>query len=245
MARAAPQPLLEHLRTVPLRGAPLVFAALVVWLAGAIYCSGYEKLLSGVDNWPGSLLWSAAAVLPWLALFEWSKTSLGQRTTKTVPQIAIALSVTAILSLLLEAVLDAATDHRMTPIALSLLRRLPAIGTCLVLILWSRLRGPSQRIAPANASLEALAPTIDWVEAADNYIELHIAGHTLIRRMTMRDAESALDGCGFVRIHRRFLVNGRRIAAVGGSNAQRVVRLSDRTELPIGRSFAVNLSRST
>jgi DNA-binding LytR/AlgR family response regulator len=61
--------------------------------------------------------------------------------------------------------------------------------------------------------------------------------------MTMRDAEEALRGRGFVRIHRRFMVNRDRIAAIAGSNGDRVVRLADGTELGVGRAFAPNLSR--
>ena len=48
---------------------------------------------------------------------------------------------------------------------------------------------------------------------------------------------------GFVRIHRRFLVNRERIAAITGANGDRVVKLVDGSELAIGRAFAANLSR--
>ena len=64
-----------------------------------------------------------------------------------------------------------------------------------------------------------------------------------MRRMTMRDAEQALAGRGFVRIHRRFLINRERIDRIVGSNGDRVVRLVDGTELGVGRAFASNLSR--
>jgi len=59
----------------------------------------------------------------------------------------------------------------------------------------------------------------------------------------MRDAEQALRGRGFVRIHRRFLVNRDRIATIVGSNGDRGVKLADGTELSVGRAFAPNLSR--
>jgi LytTr DNA-binding domain-containing protein len=238
MASASKSPL-ERLRTEPLLRGPLALMVLVVWLAGAIYCSGYEKLLTGLDNWPGSLAWSAAAVLPWLALFEWSKTIRGRRVTASLLKLAIALVVTALLSLLLELILDRATDHRTVPIALPMLRRLPAIGACLLLVLWSRSRVSRQRVADAN--LEVLAPAIEWVEAADNYIELHLAGRIVLRRMTMRDAEAVLTQRGFIRIHRRYMVNSAKIALVRGGER---VRLSSGAELPVGRAFAANLQRA-
>ena len=95
----------------------------------------------------------------------------------------------------------------------------------------------------ADVELGALAGAIDWVEAADNYVELHVGGRTMMRRMTMRDAEQALSGRGFVRIHRRFLVNRERIATIDGTNGDRVVTLGCGAALPVGRSFAANLSR--
>jgi two-component system LytT family response regulator len=95
-----------------------------------------------------------------------------------------------------------------------------------------------------DASLASLASSIDWVEAADNYVELHIGGQTLMRRMTMREAERALEGVGFIRIHRRFLVNARKIRAIEGTNGDRIVRLGAGIELPVGRAFAINLTRA-
>lgn len=244
MASTAP-PLIEQARTRPLQGGTLAAAIAAAWLAGALYCSGYEALASGLDNWPGSLMWSAAAVLPWLALFEWSKSAAGRRLAGNAGGLAVALAATALLSLLLELLLDLATDHRMAPLALSLLRRLPAIGACLLLILWSRAPRRAERRddADARASLEALASSIDWVEAADNYVEIHVGPKTMMRRMTMRDAEQALAGRGFVRIHRRYLVNRNRIAAISGG-ADMIVRLESGVELPVGRAFSSNLARA-
>ena len=242
MARVAPHPLIERLRSEPLRGPALIAAILIVWVAGAAYCSGYEALRSGVDNWPGSLLWSAAAVLPWLALFEWSKTVAGRRTTRLPLRLAIALVATAAASLGIEFEIDALSGGQMATLALSLLRRLPAAGACLLLILWSRAGLAADRAAAGDDSLSAMAQSIDWVSAADNYVELHIAGRTMMRRMTMRQAEQTLAAHGFIRIHRRFLVNRARIDRCAG-DGERVIRLAGGGELPVGRAFAANLTR--
>jgi hypothetical protein len=239
MATVMKVSVLSRVRTEPLRGPMLAGVALVVWLAGAFYCSGYELFSKGINNWPGCLIWSLFAVLPWLALFEWSKSQEGRRITASPLNLAAMLVGTAIVSLALEAVVALVEGESTTRLALALLRRLPAAGISFVLILWAREGGAAAAKEP-DLTLAALAPTIDWVSAADNYVELHIAGRVTMRRMTLAEAEQALAGRGFVRIHRRYLVNRGRIAAVRG-NGEKVVRLADGAELPVGKRFATNL----
>ena len=218
----------------------LVAVTLIVWLAGAFYCSGYELFSKGVSTWPNCLIWSIFAALPWLALFEWSKSREGRRITAAPVNLAVVLAGTAILSLALEAIVALAeSDPTTTPLALALLRRLPAAGMSFILILWARQDGAVAAKEP-DLALDALAPTVDWVSAADNYIELHIGGRVTMRRMTLAEAEQALAGRGFIRIHRRYLVNRERIAAVRG-NGEKTVRLADGAELPVGKRFATNL----
>jgi DNA-binding LytR/AlgR family response regulator len=55
--------------------------------------------------------------------------------------------------------------------------------------------------------------------------------------MTMARADGVLRRHGFVRIHRRYLINRDRIAQVG----DKFVRLQSGQELPIGSAFANNL----
>ncbi len=238
MATAASLSLLERFRSVPLRGLPLAAVVLVVWVAGALYCSGYEALATGYDNWPGSLIWSAAAVLPWLALFEWSKSGPGRRVLSRWSGLAAVLVGTAAASLLLEFAANALAGDPQTPILLALMRRLPAIGISLILVLWAQAAGPSTY--EPDPELDALAASIDWLSAADNYVELRMGGRLVMRRMTMREAERALTHRGFVRIHRRYLVNREQIVAVRGNGAK-TVRLRGGTELPVGSRYAANL----
>jgi hypothetical protein len=229
----------SRLRGEPLRGLALAALILLIWVTGALYCSGYEALSTGIDNWPGSLIWSAVAVLPWLALFEWSKSETGRRLTARPADLAAFLAGTAILSLSLEAVAALIEGNSRTPLALALMRRFPAVAMSLVLILWARQAKPMSA-REVDAALSSLAPTIDWVSAADNYVELHIGGRVTMRRMTMAEAEQALASRGFVRIHRRYLVNRQRISAIRG-NGEKIVRLADGAELPVGKKFASNL----
>jgi hypothetical protein len=230
---------IEKFRTRPLKGHALLAIGMMVWLAGALYCSGYEGLASGINNWPGSLIWSAVAVLPWLALFEWGKTESGRRLS--LPWLIALFITVAIASVAAEVAVNLLQGKTPTTIPLLLLRRLPAIGVSLLLVLWSRAGQRAEEERVAAADLSALAPSIDWVAAADNYVELHISGRTIIRRMTMREAEHALARHGFVRIHRRFLVNRSRIADIAAGERRQSVRLAGGGELPIGRAFAPNL----
>jgi len=93
----------------------------------------------------------------------------------------------------------------------------------------------------AAIELKGIAPSIDWIEAADNYVEVHVGGRVLLFRMTMAAAERELGGLGMVRIHRRFLVNRGRVEAVLGSNGDRRVRIAGK-ELPVGSRYAASLN---
>jgi DNA-binding LytR/AlgR family response regulator len=131
---------------------------------------------------------------------------------------------------------DALSDH----LGLLIMRRLPAIAAALMLIALARkavLRRPAD---PSSIALENLAEAIEFVAAADNYVELHSNGRVTMRRTTLAEAERALAGRGFVRIHRRYLVNRDQIVAIVG-NGDKHVRLANGTELPVGRRFAPNL----
>lgn len=216
--------------------------ALLVWLAGAAYCHGYERILTGREPWSGSLIWSALAVMPWFALFEWSKSESGRRIASDPRLLLLALVGTAAVSLVLELGWHGATGGRQTPLALALMRRLPAIGASVVLILWAaasnRRRLDDALTEPdAGGDLVEIGDAIDWIAAADNYIELHIGERTVLRRMTLRAAERQLSASGFVRIHRRFLVNRRKVERIVGSNGDRRVVVAG-AELPIGSRFA-------
>ncbi len=54
---------------------------------------------------------------------------------------------------------------------------------------------------------------IAWVEAAGNYVEIHVGGATHLARGTLAAFEEKLASRGFVRIHRSRLINRARIAA--------------------------------
>lgn len=235
----------------PMPPALLLPIATAVWLAGAAYCLGYEEMTSGRAAWPQGLLWSAYAVLPWLLLFEGVKrrewrTGASVRTTR----LAGLLILTGVLSIACELASDAVRLATSAPVGLMLLRRLPAIAATLLLLLLARRdrHQASRRAAPPMPEAEAdtlrrHAPAIRWIQAADNYLELHLDGQVWTRRITMREAESLLEPMGFVRIHRSFLVNRDHVAAVVRRDGAPAVRTKDGAVLPAGKAFSSNLRR--
>lgn len=51
------------------------------------------------------------------------------------------------------------------------------------------------------------ARDIEWLEAAENYVNLHVRGHVYPLRSTMAAVEQRLDPQRFLRVHRRYILN--------------------------------------
>ena len=78
---------------------------------------------------------------------------------------------------------------------------------------------------------------IDYVEAQDDYVSIRAAGRSYLKEQTLGELEAQLAAKGFVRIHRRYILNVSRLAKIELSEKDsRVASLNDRTELPISRS---------
>ena len=77
---------------------------------------------------------------------------------------------------------------------------------------------------------------VDWVEAADYYVQVHAAGRTYLHRESMQRLADQLDPERFVRIHRSAIVNWDRVREVRTHGRESLVRLQDGTELRIARS---------
>jgi len=93
---------------------------------------------------------------------------------------------------------------------------------------------------------DALVPikvdAIDWVEAMDDYVCLHVGKTQHLVHQTMQEMASRLPGTQFMRIHRSSIVNLDRIRELRplGDGRYRVV-LKDGTELSLSRSQAKRL----
>ena len=83
---------------------------------------------------------------------------------------------------------------------------------------------------------------IDYVEAQDDYVSIRAAGRSYLKEQTLGELEVQLAAKGFLRIHRRYILNVSRLAKIELSEKDsRVAVLHDKTELPISRSGYVKL----
>ncbi len=79
---------------------------------------------------------------------------------------------------------------------------------------------------------------IDWIEAAGNYVKLHIGKDAHLLRETMNNTEAKLDPEKFLRIHRSSLVNIDSIKELNPLfNGDYLVILQDKTELTLSRNY--------
>jgi two-component system LytT family response regulator len=78
---------------------------------------------------------------------------------------------------------------------------------------------------------------IDWIEAADYYVSLHVAGKTHLLRETMNDVEKQLDPDKFVRIHRSAIVNVDRVKEMHPLfRGDAMLVLQDGTQVKVSRA---------
>lgn len=103
---------------------------------------------------------------------------------------------------------------------------------------------PLERIAIRNRREIVVlhVESIDWIGAADNYVEIHAHGTAHLLREPLQELERRLDPRRFARIHRGVVVNLDRIDRLRtrpGGDPEAVLR--DGTQLPVGRSYAARL----
>ena len=78
---------------------------------------------------------------------------------------------------------------------------------------------------------------IDWVDAAGNYVRLHVKGESYLFRETMSTMENRLDPSSFVRIHRSHIVNTDRIKELLPGTGDHSVVLRSGQRLPLSRGY--------
>jgi two-component system, LytTR family, response regulator len=85
-------------------------------------------------------------------------------------------------------------------------------------------------------------PDIDWIEAADYYVCLHVGGKSHLLRKSMSELKHELDARIFCRIHRSTIVNLRRVRALKVDDAgEYEVILDDGRKLRLSRRFRKDL----
>ncbi len=83
---------------------------------------------------------------------------------------------------------------------------------------------------------------IDWVEAAGNYAELHVAGKAYLIRQTLAGLEARLDPQRFVRVHRSRIVNVDRVREIHAwEHGDFLILLEDGSKIRMSRRFKASL----
>jgi len=85
---------------------------------------------------------------------------------------------------------------------------------------------------------------IDWIEAADYYVKLHVGAKSHLMRESMNQLEKQLDPEMFLRVHRSSIVNLDRVKELhAGGGTDHAVVLEDGTRLKLSRSRRERLNR--
>ena len=85
---------------------------------------------------------------------------------------------------------------------------------------------------------------IDWVDAAGDYMCVHVKGETLIMRSTLKSLMSRLDGDKFKRIHRSTVVNLDRIVkATPLHKGEYILELDCDQQLKVSRNYRDAIKR--
>lgn len=98
---------------------------------------------------------------------------------------------------------------------------------------------PLQRILIRERADVHVIPVekIDYIESQDDYVAVRSGGRSYLKEQTLADLETLLDPGGFVRIHRRYVLNLARLAKIElAVTDSRIAVLIDGTQLPISRS---------
>lgn len=117
-----------------------------------------------------------------------------------------------------------------------------------------RLTALIDRLAMRTATLERFivkkngrillirANEVDWIEAAGNYVEIHVGKAQYLLREALSSLEQQLDADRFRRIHRSKIVNLDRVRELDTVfNGELEVVLQDGTRLPFSRRYRHNL----
>jgi two-component system LytT family response regulator len=83
---------------------------------------------------------------------------------------------------------------------------------------------------------------VDWIGAAENYVEQHAGRVTHLLHVTMNSLEQSLDPQVFIRVHRSIIVNIERIQSLqSGAHGEYLITLHDGARLQSGRTYSDRL----
>ena len=104
----------------------------------------------------------------------------------------------------------------------------------------------AKRMAVRSGTRTLFVPVeeIEWIQAAENYVELHFSGACHLLQATMNIVEASLHPEMFLRIHRSLIVNVGRIKELQpAGHGEYVVVLHNGSRFQSGRSYHEKLKR--
>lgn len=85
--------------------------------------------------------------------------------------------------------------------------------------------------------------SVDWVEAAGNYVELHVGTDNYMLRATMKEIENKLGEQDFARIHRSTIVKKDQVKTITPTmSGDKIIILNNGQELRLSRRYNENLA---
>ena len=103
---------------------------------------------------------------------------------------------------------------------------------------------PLKRLAVRSAGKTVFVEVeeIDWIEAAENYVQLHAGRTNHLLHVPLNTLEKSLDPETFLRVHRSVVVNVKRIKALeAGAHGEYVITLHNDVRIQSGRSYSQKL----
>lgn len=97
-----------------------------------------------------------------------------------------------------------------------------------------------ERLALKSDGRVHLVPTDDivWIEAAGNYVRIHLQSRQFLLRETMKSLEHRIDPTKFIRIHRSTIVNLKYVQSLEPTfHGDYQVMLTDGNSLPLSRKY--------
>jgi two-component system, LytTR family, response regulator len=107
-------------------------------------------------------------------------------------------------------------------------------------------RAASDRLAiPAGDRVMIIRiADIDWIQASDNYVSIHVGKKSWLLRETISALDQRLTPKGFVRIHRSTVVNAQRVTELRSlPNGEFAIVLTDGTILRLSKSYRAALDQ--
>lgn len=93
-------------------------------------------------------------------------------------------------------------------------------------------------IREESATVRLQVCSIDWIDAAGDYMCVHAEGRTYVLRETMKELECALDPQVFQRVHRSTIVNINRVRQLRPhTNGEYFLKLDDGQEIKLSRTY--------